>query len=208
MDKFSYIANAHVSYIDELYSSYKSDPESIDPSWKEFFDGFDFALTNYGEEEGAPSSNGASKSPAKNGALATPGTIMDMEELPKEIKVRALIHAYRSRAHLRSKTNPVRERRDRKALIDPQDFGLGQDDMNTEFQAGNEIGIGKAKFSKILESLKTIYEGPMGFEYLYIRDPEMLDWFKTKVEKDALAFNPTHEEKKRILSKLNQAVVF
>lgn len=208
MDKFSYIANAHVSYIDELYSSYKSDPESIDPSWKEFFDGFDFALTNYGEEEVTALSNGKSTPPAKNGALATPGTIMDMEQLPKEIKVRALIHAYRSRAHLRSKTNPVRERRDRKALIDPQDFGLGQEDMNTEFQAGNEIGIGSAKLSKILDSLKSIYEGSVGFEYLYIRDPEMLDWFKTKVEKEALAFNPTHEEKKRILSKLNQAVVF
>ena len=208
MDKFSYIANAHVSYIDELYSSYKSDPESIDPSWKEFFDGFDFALTNYGEEENGAVSNGKATLPAKNGALATPGTIMDMEQLPKEIKVRALIHAYRSRAHLRSKTNPVRERRDRKALIDPQDFGLGQEDMNTEFQAGNEIGIGTAKLSKILDSLKSIYEGSVGFEYLYIRDPEMLDWFKTKVEKDALAFNPTHEEKKRILSKLNQAVVF
>lgn len=209
MDKFSYIANAHVSYIDELYNSYKQDPESIDPSWKEFFDGFDFALTNYGEAENgsaaAASSNGA---PAKNGSLATPGTIMDMEQLPKEIKVRALIHAHRSRAHLRSKTNPVRERRDRKALIDPQDFGLGQEDMNTEFQAGNEIGIGKAKLSAIIDALKTIYEGPMGFEYLYIRDPEMLDWFKTKVEKEALAFNPSVEEKKRILFKLNQAVVF
>ncbi|MEB2784695.1 2-oxoglutarate dehydrogenase E1 component [Algoriphagus persicinus] len=208
MDKFSYIANAHVTYIDELYTSYKSDPESIDPSWKEFFDGFDFALTNYGDEENAAASNGKASSPSKNGALATPGTIMDMEQLPKEIKVRALIHAYRSRAHLRSKTNPVRERRDRKALIDPQDFGLGQEDMNTEFQAGKEIGIGNAKFSKILESLKSIYEGSVGFEYLYIRDPEMLDWFKTKVEKEALAFSPTHEEKKRILSKLNQAVVF
>lgn len=208
MDKFSYIANAHVSYIDELYSSYKSNPESIDPSWKEFFDGFDFALTNYGDEENTSSSNGKAAVPAKNGALATPGTIMDMEQLPKEIKVRALIHAYRSRAHLRSKTNPVRERRDRKALIDPQDFGLGQEDMNIEFQAGNEIGIGNAKLSKILDSLKSIYEGSVGFEYLYIRDPEMLDWFKTKVEKEALAFNPTHEEKKRILSKLNQAVVF
>ncbi|PZX53291.1 2-oxoglutarate dehydrogenase E1 component [Algoriphagus chordae] len=208
MDKFSYIANAHVSYIDELYSTYKSDPASIDPSWKEFFDGFDFALTNYGEDENAAVSNGKATTPAKNGALATPGTIMDMEQLPKEIKVRALIHAYRSRAHLRSKTNPVRERRDRKALIDPQDFGLGQEDMNTDFQAGNEIGIGNAKLSKIMDSLKSIYEGSVGFEYLYIRDPEMLDWFKTKVEKEALAFNPTHEEKKRILSKLNQAVVF
>ncbi|MFC3879104.1 2-oxoglutarate dehydrogenase E1 component [Algoriphagus namhaensis] len=207
MDKFSYIANAHVSYIDELYTSYKSDPSSIDESWKEFFDGFDFALKNYGDENGeipTPSTG----TTAKNGALATPGTIMDMEELPKEIKVRALIHAYRSRAHLRSKTNPVRERRDRKALIDPEDFGLGKSDMNTEFQAGEEIGIGKAKLSVILESLNKIYIGAMGFEYLYIRDPEMLDWFKTKVEKEALTFNPAAEEKKRILFKLNQAVVF
>ncbi len=209
MDKFSYIANAHVTYIDELYASYKSDPASIDPSWKEFFDGFDFALANYGQNEnGSETAKLASQPAPINGSLATPGTIMDMELLPKEIKVRALIHAHRSRAHLRSKTNPVRERRDRKALIDPQNFGLSQEDMNTEFQAGKEIGIGTAKLSVILESLKTIYEGPMGFEYLYIRDPEMMDWFKTKVEKEALAFNPSEEDKKRILFKLNQAVVF
>ena len=208
MDKFSYIANAHVSYIDELYASYKNDPASIDPSWKEFFEGFDFALANYGQEENGSSTTQPVSTPAKNGALATPGTIMDMEQLPKEIKVRALIHAHRSRAHLRSKTNPVRERRDRKALIDPQDFGLGEADINTVFQAGNEIGIGSSKLSEIISALKTIYEGPMGFEYLYIRDPEMLDWFKTKVEKEALAFNPATDEKKRILFKLNQAVVF
>jgi 2-oxoglutarate dehydrogenase E1 component len=209
MDKFSFIANAHVSYIDELYASYKNEPAAIDPSWKEFFDGFDFALTNYGSEDnGSGKSDVATKPTPKNGALATPGTIMDMEQLPKEIKVRALIHAYRSRAHLKSKTNPVRERRDRKPMVDPEYFGLEDGDMNTVFQAGNEIGIGDATLKEILAALKTIYEGPMGFEYLYIRDAEILDWFKTKVEKEALAFNPSHEEKKRILFKLNQAVVF
>ncbi|GAB2620415.1 2-oxoglutarate dehydrogenase E1 component [Belliella aquatica] len=211
MDKYSYIANAHVAYIDELYADYKNNPDAIDPSWKTFFDGFEFAITQYGEDQngGAQVSSASNQSkPAENGALATRGTIMDMEQLPKEIKVRALIHAHRSRAHLRSKTNPVRERRDRKALIDLEDFGLDQNDLNTEFQAGNEIGIGAAKLSKIIESLKTIYEGPMGFEYLYIRDPEMLDWLKTKIEKEALSFNPPTEEKKRILSKLNEAVVF
>ncbi|MCH7401293.1 2-oxoglutarate dehydrogenase E1 component [Belliella kenyensis] len=207
MDKYSYIANAHVAYIDELYADYKNNPESIDPSWKTFFDGFEFAIAQYGEDQDGVSAPPQVK-PAANGALATRGTIMDMEQLPKEIKVRALIHAHRSRAHLRSKTNPVRERRDRKALIDLEDFGLDQNDLNTEFQAGSEIGIGTAKLSKIIESLKTIYEGPMGFEYLYIRDPEMLDWLKTKIEKEALAFNPATEEKKRILSKLNEAVVF
>jgi 2-oxoglutarate dehydrogenase E1 component len=209
MDKFSFIANAHVSYIDELYASYKNDPAAIDPSWKEFFDGFDFALTNYGSDDnGNGKADVVSKPTPKNGALATPGTIMDMEQLPKEIKVRALIHAYRSRAHLKSKTNPVRERRDRKPMVDPEYFGLEEGDMGTVFQAGNEIGIGDASLKDILAALKTIYEGPMGFEYLYIRDAEILDWFKTKVEKEALAFKPSNEEKKRILFKLNQAVVF
>lgn len=215
MDKFSYIANAHVAYIDELYVEYKKNPEAVDPSWKSFFDGFEFAITQYGEDENGGALKGTAVAEVKpktisaaSGSLATKGTIMDMELLPKEIKVRALIHAHRSRAHLRSKTNPVRERIDRKALIDLEDFGLDQQDLNTEFQAGKEIGIGTAKLSKIMEALKTIYEGPMGFEYLYIRDPETLDWFKTKVEKEALAFNPSVEEKKRILSKLNQAVVF
>jgi 2-oxoglutarate dehydrogenase E1 component len=203
MDKFTYIANAHVAYLDEMYAAYKNDPSSIDSSWKEFFDGFDFALTHY-EGVGTPVAPAASE----NQPARLSGTIMHVDSLPKEIRVRAMIHAYRSRAHLRSKTNPVRERRDRKPLIDPENFGLAQEDMQTVFEAGKEIGIGAATLAKILDALKTIYEGPMGFEFLYIRNAEMLDWFKSKIEKEALAFAPSYEEKKRILFKLNQAVVF
>ncbi len=202
MDKFTYIANAHVAYLDEMYAAYKNDSTSIDPSWKEFFDGFDFALTHY-EGVGSPAVPAAAEQPAR-----LSGTIMNVDSLPKEIRVRAMIHAYRSRAHLRSKTNPVRERRDRKPLIDPENFGLAQEDMQTVFEAGKEIGIGAASLAQIVQALKTIYEGPMGFEFLYIRDAEMLDWFKSKIEKEALAFTPSYEEKKRILFKLNQAVVF
>ena len=201
MDKFTYIANAHVSYIDELYAAYKLDASSIDPSWKEFFDGFDFALSHSSEGLGQSFPSGEAKSTALS------GTIMEVESLPQEIRVRAMIHAYRSRAHLRSKTNPVRARRDRKPLIDPDNFGLGEGDMATVFEAGKEIGIGPASLSQIVQALKTIYEGPMGFEFLYIRNAEMLDWFKSKIEKEALAFSPSYEEKKRVLSKLNQAVV-
>src|SRR5690606_26598035 len=208
MDKYSYISNAHVAYIDELYQDYKRDPESVEPSWKSFFDGFDFAITKFGEEDNGAASPVVSQASAGNGRVAIKGTMMDMELLPKEIKVRALIHAYRSRGHLKSKTNPVRERKDRKALVSIEYFGLEESDLNTEFQAGEEIGIGKAKLSKIIEALKKIYVGPMGFEYLYIRDPEMLDWLRLKIEKEALEFSPSLDIKKRILSKLNEAVVF
>ncbi|MFL5729900.1 MAG: 2-oxoglutarate dehydrogenase E1 component [Cytophagaceae bacterium] len=195
MDKYSYVANAHVSYIDELYESFKKDPQSVDSSWQQFFQGFEFSLQKYGETNGK--SNGASSSTPSAGTLSE-----------KEVQVRYLIHAYRSRAHLKSKTNPVRERKDRKAILDLKDFGLSESDLDTVFQAGNEIGIGAASLRKIIEALKFIYEGTIGFEYMYIREPEMLDWFKNKVEKESLNFNPSLDEKKRILFKLNEAVVF
>ncbi|HEY8402943.1 MAG TPA: 2-oxoglutarate dehydrogenase E1 component [Cytophagaceae bacterium] len=195
MDKYSYVNNAHVSYIEELYNSYRENPESVDYSWQKFFEGFDFSQIKYGKNgDGQVSTNGHA---IPEGAIS-----------PKEVNVHYLIHAYRSRAHLKSKTNPVRERKDRKALLDLEDFGLSEADLDTVFQAGNEIGIGPATLRKIIESLKYIYEGTIGFEYTYIREPERLAWFRNKVEKESLAHNPSIEEKKRILSKLNEAVIF
>jgi 2-oxoglutarate dehydrogenase E1 component len=191
MDRYSYIANAHGNYIEDLYQAYKNDPSSVDLSWQKFFEGFEFSLQKYGENGSVVSAAGAE------------GSIDD-----RELKVRNLIHAYRTRGHLKSKTNPVRTRRDHKAFLDPADFGLSESDLDVEFEAGNEIGIGKASLRKIVESLKYIYEGTVGFEYMYIREPEILEWFKQKSEKDALAFNPSLDSKKRILSKLNEAVVF
>lgn len=188
MDKFTYIANADVSAIDGMYQSFKADPDSVDVTWQRFFEGYEFSRANYDESDDAPSVGGDVSS--------------------KEIAVRDLVHAYRSRGHLRSKTNPVRERKDRKALLDIEDFGLTKADLDTEFECGNLIGIGKASLKKILAALQDIYTGTVGFEYMYIRKPEIVAWFKEKVEREALAYNPPIEEKKQILSKLNEAVVF
>jgi 2-oxoglutarate dehydrogenase E1 component len=193
MDKYSYISNAHGAYIDDLYKTWQADPESVDESWRKFFEGFEFSLHHNGE-------NGNGQ--YKQGAISVEAIS------PKEICVRNLIHAYRTRGHLRSKTNPVRNRRDRKALLDLSDFQLGEEDLDTEFDVGNVIGIGRATLRDIYASLKKIYEGPIGFEYMYIREPDVLAWLKEKIETDFLNFNPAIEEKKRILSKLNEAVVF
>ena len=43
MDKYSYISNADVGYIDELYKSFKENPENVDESWQKFFEGFEFS---------------------------------------------------------------------------------------------------------------------------------------------------------------------
>jgi 2-oxoglutarate dehydrogenase E1 component len=170
MDKYSYIANAHGSYVDALYSDYKTNKESVDETWQQFFEGFDFAIAKYGEEGGTNTGGGS------------------LSE--KEIQVHYLIHAYRTRGHLRANTNPIRERKDRNPRLDIEEFGLSNADLESEFEAGKEIGIGRAKLKDILASLKKIYEGSIGFEYQYIRHRDRLEWFKEKIEKESLAFKP------------------
>jgi len=194
MDNYTYLSNADPKAIEALYQQFKSDPLSVDEGWKKFFEGFEFAQEQFPMLPNGQSSSGTTAHSAIGNT--------------KEVQVRNLIHAYRTRAHLRSKTNPVRERKDRKPILDLQYFNLSDADLDTEFSSGEEIGIGKATLRKIIETLKYIYEGTVGFEYMSVRDPEKLSWLREKIEKEALSFNPSTEQRKRILSKLNEAVVF
>ena len=191
MDKYSYISNAHNNVIEGLYEDYKKDNQSVDISWQKFFEGFDLATLKFGED-------GASM----------PSTVAGVGVSEKEIQVRNLIFEYRRRAHLKSKTNPVRERKDRKARLELSDFNLTEADLDTVFVAGKELGLGATTLRNIIATLKSIYEGPIGFEYLYIREPAVLDWFKTKVETEFSNYKLELAEKKQILSKLNEAVIF
>jgi 2-oxoglutarate dehydrogenase E1 component len=186
MDKYTYIANAHGNYIEELYKSYQNDPESVDDSWQKFFEGFEFSQKDFGG----------------NGQAA------ETRVSSKETQVRNLIQAYRMRGHLKSKTNPVRERRPHDARISLEEFGLKQEDLKEEFSIGQEIGLGKASLKDIIGELDKIYIGSIGFEYMHIRDPKIVDWFIDKAESSNGDYQPKLEEKKRILAKLNEAVVF
>lgn len=203
MDNYSYIANAHAAYIDELYKSYQQDPESVDFGWRKFFEGYDFSVKYAGSNGNGANGQTAVAEPKMQTAAPTVTS-----EADKEVQVRNLIYAYRSRGHLRSKTNPVRPRKDRKARLDLADFHLTEADLDTVFKVGEEIGIGPATLRDIAGALKKIYEGTIGFEFMYIRDPEILEWFKQKIEHESLHFDPSIDYKKRILSKLNEAVVF
>ena len=192
MDSFSFLANADVAAISDLYEAYKLDPNSVDDSWQKFFKGFDFSLT-WGAEKATT-----------NGTI----TSTDASHVQKEMAVISLIKAFRSRSHLLANTNPVRSRKDRRPRLDLKDYSLSDADLETEFEAGKFLGIGKAKLSTIISTLKQIYTGHIGFEYSYIREPDVKEWLRNKIEKEALSYNFPIEEKKQILEKLNEAVVF
>eukprot|EP01137_Pigoraptor_chileana_P037434 Opistho-2@34499 len=155
MDQFSYIANADTAAISDLYESYLKDPNSVDTSWQNFFKGFDFHAS-WNNAEGA--SNGI-----KSGGTSSP----DSSTVQKEMAVISLIKAFRSRGHLLAKTNPIRNRKNRQPRLDLKDYALSEADLDTNFQAGNFLGIGAVSLRKIIESLNTIYAGSVGFEYAY-----------------------------------------
>ncbi len=188
MEKFSYLGNADPQAIESLYKQYISDPQSVSPDWQNFFRGFEFSQTHY------PDSNHISE---KESRL-----------FRNEFKVIDLINAYRQRGHLFTKTNPVRTRRQYRPTLDHQNFGLSDEDLKHEFQAGNEIGIGKASLKKIIEHLQQTYCQSVGVEYRYIRTPEIVEWLKTKMESSRNTPDFNADTKKQILKKLTEAVGF
>lgn len=188
MDNYSYISNADVGYLDQLFQNYKKDPSSVDATWQKFFEGYEFSQQRYGD----------------NGNGTTPVDSLSI----KETQVRNLIFQYRSFGHLKSKTNPVRERRNHNVNLDHKSVGLSDADLDTEFDVAAEIGMQRSTLRKIIEKLNAVYLGPIGFEHNFIRNDDIRAWLYQKIEKEYYAYNPGQEEKKRILSKLNEAVVF
>ena len=131
MSDYSYIFNAHPSYIETMYQKYLSNPEGIEDGWRTFFQGFDFASSN-----GNGSVNGSAKSAS-------------IEEMTKEFGVMSIIHGFRDRGHLLSTTNPIRERKDRKPHLTLEDYGLNESDLNQSFRAGEEIGLKMLRYKKL-----------------------------------------------------------
>ena len=193
MKDFSFITNSHPSYIESLYQDFRKNPEATDPEFKKFFEGFDFAIS---QSKTGPNGNGAS--------LTATATVSNLE---KEFAVFRLVDAYRKKAHLIAKTNPIRERKDRGANLDLKFFGLSEPDLETTFEAGHFAGLGKVTLKQIVNKLIACYATHTGVEYTYINKPERLDWMVREVENGLMQPLPL-EKKKRILEKLNQGVMF
>ena len=202
MDKYSFLNAAHTSFFAELYDKYLTSPDSIEPSWRAFFQGFDFGLESSLEDLGLE--------PEKNGMVVlSNGKQVEMPEtLQKEFQVIRLIDGYRSRGHLFTKTNPVRDRRKYEPTLDIANFGLSQDDLETVFDAGKILGIGPASLKEIVRHLESIYCDSIGVEYMYIRTPERIQWIQDWLNVNDNHPNFTPDEKKNILRKLNEAVSF
>lgn len=194
MDKYSFLNAVHPAYIAELYDKYLQFPDSVEPSWRAFFQGFDFGIES-GSLEGL-------------GIETSGDEAVISESVLKEFQVIKLIDGYRTRGHLFTKTNPVRERRKYVPTLDLENFGLSDNDLQTTFKAGEILGIGPKTLEQILKHLNSIYCDSIGIEYMYIRKPEEIQWIQDKLNINDNQPKFSEEKKKQILRKLNEAVSF
>lgn len=185
--------NKEISYmeigaIEELYKQFLENPESVDESFRFFFQGFDLATKHF------------SLKPL-NGKI-------DPLVSNKEIAVINLITGYRRRGHLFTKTNPVRSRRTYSPTLEITNFGLTESDLDLEFEAGKEIGIGRATLRDIVAHLDETYCKSIGVEYRYMTKPEIVRWLQEKMESSKNQESYSIEEKHLILESLIEASGF
>jgi 2-oxoglutarate dehydrogenase complex, dehydrogenase (E1) component, and related enzymes len=159
--------NAHPQYTEAMYRSWQADPSAVTEDWQAFFRGFDFALSN-AEGISVPSGDASG-------------------DLRKEFAVVNLIYGYRDRGHTLSTTNPLKKRRDRKPRLDLEDYGLTEADLDARFAGGYQIGLPNATLREIIDRLKTIYCGNIGFESTHVFDKEKREWLRQRIERRGLS---------------------
>ena len=199
MDRFSFLNTAHIELIDSMYQQYLQSPDSIEPSWKSFFQGFDFALENYGES--------VQEVPQVVQTAINTGTVP--EDILTEFKVINLIEAYRTRGHLFTKTNPVRKRREYSPTLDIENFGLTKADLGKKFDCATQVGMpAPATLEEIIKRLEQIYCDSIGVEYIHIKNVEEKNFIRKWISENENHPILSVEEKRQILHKLNQAIAF
>lgn len=186
MNSKNELGNLDRQAIETLYAQYKQNPENIEESFRYFFQGFDLASQYF---------------PSK----PQPETIGNIS---KEIAVLNLIKGYRRRGHLFTKTNPVRTRRTYSPNLDIENFNLSASDLHTEFEAGTQIGIGKASLQQIITHLEETYCTSIGVEYRYMTKPSIVRWLQEKMERSRNRETLSRQDKRHILNKLVEASGF
>ncbi len=189
-NKYSYLQTPNSDYIDELFQNYLKDPNSVDESWKYFFDGMEFGLEN--------------TVPAENGQVALPGV-----DLSSEAKVADLINYFRSQGKSYADLDPlgIQPRKD-SGRLDLSAFGLSQSDMDRTFTAGKLVGLGTKTLREIMIHLKATYCNKIAVEFWHIEDKQARDWLSSRMEACANREQLDVLTKKKILKRLVEAETF
>ena len=174
---------ANLPLIEDMYDRWRNDPQSVDPSWTYFFDGFQAGLDRSG-----------------TGPVTKDGS--------DHIGISRLIRRYRDLGHLVAHLDPLAPPQSDHPLLDPVQFGFTQSDLDRSFDCSEFYGMARATLRELLSALRETYCRTIGAEYMHVQDPVTRQWLAGKMENCRSRSNLTQSDQARTLEALLRAEQF
>jgi 2-oxoglutarate dehydrogenase E1 component len=190
MNSVSVAAGANAALIEEYHQRWLDNPDSLDPTWRAFFQGFTLA--------------GGQSLPA---SAPTAETVRIVDSL-KQASVHYLINAYRAIGHTQAHLDPLHGAPPAQPRLQLDQFGLNEADLDTSFDTGTYLGGGQMKLRDIVAALQTTYCSHVGVEYAHVQDTEARRWLQERIESTRLKPRFTKPQKIRILRRVHKAELF
>jgi 2-oxoglutarate dehydrogenase E1 component len=177
----------NAALVEEIRQRYEVDPSSVHESWADLFEP-------------------ASERPAPPPAAARPPLAPELAD--QHARVLRLIHAHRARGHRVAQTDPLGGQPSYFPELDPAHYGLGNDDLERPYIAGDLPGAAVQTLRQILERLRATYCRRVGVEFTHIQDPGRKAWLQKRMEETENATRLDTADRLRILQNLAAAELF
>ena len=219
LKKTSFLSAINFEFINEFYSDYLTDPNSLPIGWRKFFDGL-----SENEKLVLNDLNGPSWSPEKkiNKIISqlnydqnhedhsSSSNLYSIKEASKDsVRAIMLIRAYRIRGHLIANLDPLSiQKKQEHPELKPETYGFTKKDYKRKIFLDGVLGLQYANLEKILEILKRTYCSTIGYEFMHMGDPDEKAWIRNRIEGPEKDIRFTENGKKAILNKIVQAEGF
>ncbi len=196
MNSFTLPTYANAGVIETAYQAWLENPDSVDPTWRAFFQGF--ALGSGGQLPINAATVGQSAAEAGVNIL----------DSAKQAQVLRLINAHRAHGHLQAHLDPLSDPPPEFPRLRPDHYGLKESDLQETFNVGTYRGGGQMRLADLLASLRRTYTGHIGVEYTHVQDTEARAWLQQHMEACENQPGFTRDQKIRIMRRLYKAELF
>jgi 2-oxoglutarate dehydrogenase E1 component len=162
----SFATRGNLDLIEENYSRWQKNPESVDSSWGAFFEGFELGELPY-----------------RNGAVAASAPARgDLRESPLQTRIDGLVYAYRTLGHTIARLDPLAETRPQNPLLSLRELGFGEKDLDLPVSSKFFLDGKKMTLREMIATLEEIYADTIGAEFIHIQNTRIRDWVRHRLE--------------------------
>src|SRR5438876_3123582 len=158
----SIAARANLDLIEENYTRWQRDPESVDSGWAAFFQGFELG-----------------ELPDHDGAVTI---AVEAAEPSLQSRVDGLVYAYRTLGHTIARVNPLAERRPENPLLTLRELGFSEKDLNLRVASKFFLDNREMTLREMFAELERIYADSIGAEFMHIQNTRLRNWVRHRLE--------------------------